>query len=328
MPVTKPTAYPEWAQTDVVDPTSGQNNVVAADAAHMALGWDFKEKPPRQYFNWLGRLQEQWARYNEAASCERIQGMRTYRLASSVFVGEGRARGIGGEQDAIVVTSPIEKSVGTWTLGTGNGGVAAGVFPWAPDSWIHFFVIKRDSDGVVDAGFDTNLDALALLADSGFDQYRRVASVYLVNDASDYIRAFNHVLSGDLFRWEDGVNPVRDYNGSVPALAPFTITLAMGVPPGFDVPVHIMAQASAITSAWELLFIDGYNGGAGAGAADARNRLWAPAGATDVGAFLVVTEATQKIFVEPYGTTTPPVGLIIDVAGYVDDRSVPLSTWY
>ncbi len=327
MPVTRPTEYPEWAQTDVVNPTSGQNNVVAADSAHKALGWDFKEKPPRQYFNWLGRLQEQWSRYNEAASCERVQGLFCSRSASTLGVQEGRARGIGGNQDAIVVSSAISKNLGTWALGTGNGGVAAGVYPWTPDSWIHFFIIKRDSDGVVDAGMDTNLDASALLTDSGFDQYRRVCSAYLVNDVTDYIRPFNHVLSGDLFRWEDGGNPVRDWNAPVAAGAT-AIPLTLSTPPGIVCPTHIMAQASALVSAWELMILDGFNAGAGAGVADARNRLWESVGATDVGAFLVVPDTSQQIYVEPYGTTTPPVGLIIDGVGYTDDRSVPFSTWY
>jgi len=60
---TKPTKIPEWAVNDVVDPTSGQNNVVEPAGAIKLLGWDFKEKPPRQYFNWLARYTYLWCQY-------------------------------------------------------------------------------------------------------------------------------------------------------------------------------------------------------------------------------------------------------------------------
>lgn len=56
----KPTKFPEWAVNDVVDPTSEQNNVVEPSGAKKLLGWDFKEFPPRQYFNWLSRLINNW----------------------------------------------------------------------------------------------------------------------------------------------------------------------------------------------------------------------------------------------------------------------------
>ncbi len=54
------TGLPEWALADQVNPTSSQNNVIAPGATHKNFGWDFKEKPPRQFFNWLGRLTHEW----------------------------------------------------------------------------------------------------------------------------------------------------------------------------------------------------------------------------------------------------------------------------
>lgn len=58
----RPTEYPDWATTDVVDGTSGQNNVVAPSSAKQLVGWNRREKPPRQWFNWMGRLTGQWIR--------------------------------------------------------------------------------------------------------------------------------------------------------------------------------------------------------------------------------------------------------------------------
>jgi len=60
MPIVKPTKFPEWANNDVVNPTTSQNNVVEPAQAIKDLGWDYNEKPPRQYFNWLGRLTNAW----------------------------------------------------------------------------------------------------------------------------------------------------------------------------------------------------------------------------------------------------------------------------
>lgn len=46
---------PNWATNDVVDPVSGQPNVVTPPTEKQNNGWAFGEFPPRQWFNWLGR---------------------------------------------------------------------------------------------------------------------------------------------------------------------------------------------------------------------------------------------------------------------------------
>lgn len=60
MSITRPSIYPQWASEDVVDPTSGQNNVVTPPSEKQTNGWDLKEFPPRQWFNWLGRYTYEW----------------------------------------------------------------------------------------------------------------------------------------------------------------------------------------------------------------------------------------------------------------------------
>lgn len=57
---TKPTEIPEWASADVVDPISGQNNVLEPPPEKKMEGWARLEFPPRNWFNWLGRLTYQW----------------------------------------------------------------------------------------------------------------------------------------------------------------------------------------------------------------------------------------------------------------------------
>src|SRR5690606_24362141 len=57
---------------------------------------------------------------------------------------------------------------------SGNGGRAGSL---AADTTYHVFLIKRDSDDAIDAGFDTSLTASNLLTASSFDYYRRIGSV-------------------------------------------------------------------------------------------------------------------------------------------------------
>lgn len=61
-----PDKYPEWASTVVVDGVSGQPNRSdpdSSDPTKKARGWDFKEFPPRQWFNYLHNLVDEWSRY-------------------------------------------------------------------------------------------------------------------------------------------------------------------------------------------------------------------------------------------------------------------------
>jgi len=57
---TKPTEVPEWAVNNVVDPVSGQNNVLEPPPEKKLEGWARLEFPPRNWFNWLARLAYQW----------------------------------------------------------------------------------------------------------------------------------------------------------------------------------------------------------------------------------------------------------------------------
>ena len=54
---------PEWASLDQVDEVSGQNNVLVPPPEKQQYGWDRLDFPPRNWFNWLGRLTYQWLKY-------------------------------------------------------------------------------------------------------------------------------------------------------------------------------------------------------------------------------------------------------------------------
>ena len=56
----KPTEYPEWATSLVVDGTSGQDNRVEPTAGLKSDGWPRIGFPPRQYANWQFYKINQW----------------------------------------------------------------------------------------------------------------------------------------------------------------------------------------------------------------------------------------------------------------------------
>jgi len=75
----RPSVDPDWAESDVVDPTSGQNNKVEPPAAWKDNGWSYQEKPPRNYDNWVKWNLGQWIKYLDEV------GIRTatYSVAAS-----------------------------------------------------------------------------------------------------------------------------------------------------------------------------------------------------------------------------------------------------
>jgi hypothetical protein len=67
----RPTAgFPDFAMNDVTDPSSGQPNVVEPSAGKKAGGFIYNEKPPRQYLNWMQRLNALWIRYFDSQYAE------------------------------------------------------------------------------------------------------------------------------------------------------------------------------------------------------------------------------------------------------------------
>ena len=63
MTTPRPSVFPDYAMNDVIDPSSGQPNVVEPPTGKKNGGWVYNEKPPRQYFNWLSRMTSTWLHY-------------------------------------------------------------------------------------------------------------------------------------------------------------------------------------------------------------------------------------------------------------------------
>lgn len=112
------------------------------------------------------------------------------------------------------------QSAGAWTPGVGGNGLFAGAR--VAQTWYHVFLIRKDFDGTVEAGFDTSISAANRPA--GYTAFRRIGSVK--TDAGNNILPF--VQHGRRFYW---VAPVTDV--AIPSLAAGTsATYVITTPPG------------------------------------------------------------------------------------------------
>lgn len=59
----KYTVKPRWASNDAIDPITLLNNVIEPSEGKKDSGWNYQEKPARNYFNWLGRQTHDWIDY-------------------------------------------------------------------------------------------------------------------------------------------------------------------------------------------------------------------------------------------------------------------------
>ena len=78
----------------------------------------------------------------------------------------------------------IKQIDAAWAVGTNLGGLFTGAV--AVDTTYHFFLIQKDSDLSLDAGFDTSLSAANIPA--GYTAFKRLAS--FLTDGSSNLQAF------------------------------------------------------------------------------------------------------------------------------------------
>ena len=87
-----------------------------------------------------------------------------------------------------------------WAEGTNLGGLFSGAI--AATTWYHVFLIRKDSDGTIDAGFDTDPGAANIPV--GWTAYRRLGSI--LTDGTPDIVPFHQY--GDRFIWDTTPNDV------------------------------------------------------------------------------------------------------------------------
>lgn len=125
---------------------------------------------------------------------------------------------------ALTLASGLTKRLdAAWAVGTNQGGLFDG--SKTLNTWYHVFLIRKTSDGTIDAGFDTSLTAANM--PGTYNAYRRIGSV--LTDASNNIRAF-------IQRGGNGFNeflwsaPSLDINGAYAASRSLlTLPVPLGV---------------------------------------------------------------------------------------------------
>jgi hypothetical protein len=163
--------------------------------------------------------------------------------------------------NAITMASAItSKVLGTGTFAAGNAGNGkfSGATAVSAGVWYHVFVIRKDSDGSIDVGFDSSVSAANKPA--GYAYVRRVGSIQCA-DSSGNIAPFKQF--GDEFIWATTWSSA-DFSQAM-TLAGGAVLCTLNVPPGVQV--------------WADFVIDGSTGPVSAyvSSPDAADQAVAPA---------------------------------------------------
>ena len=133
------------------------------------------------------------------------------------------AAGSAASDDATTLmnlTSGYTKSLSSWIVGSGNGGLDTGSA--AANTWYHLFVIERPDTAVVDILISTSATSPTLPAN--YTKKRRIGSIK--TDASSHILTFSQF--GDEFLWGAVVQDVNNGSVGTTALMP-TLTVPSGI---------------------------------------------------------------------------------------------------
>ena len=95
--------------------------------------------------------------------------------------------------NAFTLDSSLVKELdNVWAVGTAAGGRASGS-PYIADTWYHVFMIAKP-DGTVDAGFDTDITAVNLLADAtDYTLFRRIGAIKTEQGSVNIIPFYNKI---------------------------------------------------------------------------------------------------------------------------------------
>jgi len=294
MPYTRPTKLPRYTflddgngtDNDVVNPTSGQNNVVEPSEAKKDLGWDFKEFPPRNWMNWLHRLTGQWLGFlnqQEQDHETRITLGEVFDTAYAAAVAENANTSnlyfSLQAMSADYIAGMRLRKTGTLRLSIDPGSVAVQrttafngtvistvpntvdqlLADWltashpapAANTWYHlFYCIDTTKTTSWSYKADTDIGGATILGDTTYTHLRRIGSV--LTDATPEIIDF--FQRGDMFYWKDNV---KDVNGvAVPSSYPMT-AYGLTTPEDVEVDAFVNIRVNATGSAQWNWVMDG-----------------------------------------------------------------------
>lgn len=148
----------------------------------------------------------------------------------------GEARDSSNAYTMALTSTMVKQIDATWAVGTAAGGLFSGTV--ANTTWYHVFLIRKDSDGSIDAGFDTSINAANI--PTGYTAYRRIGSV--LTDGTANILAFLATGTGKDINYRWVTKPTLDVDDSALSATPKNYTLP-SVPTGLRVKANLNALA-------------------------------------------------------------------------------------
>ena len=180
----------------------------------------------------------------------------------------------------LALTSAFVKEIdAAWAAGTAAGGLFTGTV--AASTWYHVFLIRKDSDGSLDAGFDASVTAANIPA--GYTAYCRLGSV--VTDASSNVVPFHQVK--DMVYWK---SPALDLDQAISSTATdYALDAAnQGCPPDVSCEVWANIYSSAAGLSYIRSPLSGF----------------ADLTPSNSAAPLATIEGTDEVFAGPFLTST------------------------
>lgn len=180
---------------------------------------------------------------------EEIHGLYTVPGADSdhdIEIKPGGALGANALQWIELVSNITKQLDVIWAAGDNQGGRPSTVALSANTTY-HYFVIKK-SDGTIDAGYDTSLTAVNLLAESTYLYFRRVRS--LKTNGSANIRVTKQI--GNNFELITPYFPLTIPQGSYPIVR---TNYDVGAPADIFIEVHLFFYMTPGTPTDDTYFI-------------------------------------------------------------------------
>lgn len=133
---------------------------------------------------------------------------------NDIDIAPGASRDVNDDFDMVLDSTFTKRLDAAWAVGSNSGGLFTGAK--AADTWYHFFLIRKDSDSTLDAGFDTSVSASNIPA--GYTAFRRLGCIR--TDVSSNILQFEQ--RSDWFMW---LNPILDFSDLTIPITKLTIAL-------------------------------------------------------------------------------------------------------
>mgnify|MGYP003634592074 CR=1 FL=1 len=158
---------------------------------------------------------------NDIAFVATDAGTISYRDYNLIAVTDGVARDDLNTAD--MIGAAMQKDISaTWAVGDGNGGLFSGTV--AADTTYYYFAIRRDTDGVIDYGFDTSI--IAANIPTGYTAYKFLSSL-TTDTSSVLVDSVQGKFRSGNFSFTTGTTLLEFLHGfdALPGLNKFTVVI-------------------------------------------------------------------------------------------------------